>query len=66
MNSKCEKKKSRKETTFFSRLYHEFLCLQRVKSFACTQGNGILLPKLLRKNCSSDRDFFLKLEAEGQ
>ena len=32
--------------------------------------NGILLPKLLRptmrKNCSSNPDFFLKFEAEGQ
>ena len=32
--------------------------------------NGILLPKLfwptVRKNCSSDRDVFLKFEAEGQ
>ena len=31
--------------------------------------NGILLPKLfwptLRKNCSSDREKFLKFEAEG-
>ena len=31
---------------------------------------GILLPKLfwptMRKNCSSDREFFLKFEAEGQ
>ena len=32
--------------------------------------NGILLPKLfwptVRKNCSSDRENFLKFEAEGQ
>ena len=31
--------------------------------------NGILLPKLfwptVRKNCSSDREFFLKFEVEG-
>ena len=34
------------------------------------EGNCILLPKLfwptVRKNCSSDRDFFLKFEAEGR
>ena len=39
----------------------------KVKSFAI---NGILLPKLfrpiVRKNCSSDREFFLKFEAEGR
>jgi hypothetical protein len=33
-------------------------------------GNGILLPKLfwptVRKNCSSDREKLLKLEAEGR
>ena len=32
--------------------------------------NGILLPKLfgptVRKKCFSDREFFLKIEAEGQ
>ena len=33
-------------------------------------GNGILLPKLfwptVRKNCSSDRERLVKLEAEGR
>ena len=35
-----------------------------------TKKNGILLPKLFRptarKNCSSDREKLLKLEAEGR
>ena len=39
-------------------------------SLQISQNHGILLPKLYwptdRKNCSSDREKLLKLEAEGQ
>ena len=56
----CMFQKENKQT-FFSRVRHLEMIFNR---------NGILLPKLyrptVRKNCSSDREKFLKFEAEGR
>ena len=51
------------------RTYNRFSLRPRI--FAVVgRKNGIMLPKLflpiVRKNCSSDREIFLKFEAEGQ
>ena len=51
------------------RTYNRFSLRPRI--FAVVgRNNGIMLPKLflpiVRKNCSSDREIFLKFEAEGQ
>ena len=51
-------------------LFYPFNFIHKSKSLCLTFANGILLPKLfwptVRKNCSSDREKRLKLEADGR
>ena len=50
--------------------WHRFTCMQKTLFHFKFNFNGILFPKFfwptVRKNGSSDRDIFLKFEAEGQ